>query len=272
MAVDWIRMRTDLYRDPKVVMIADHLSRSGGLLDRYVSQQMQCDMAITRNALRCATVGALVTVWGVTRHNGKRNTDDLIVRGARLTVVDEIADLPGFGEAMASVGWVRETKEGLVFPNFFEEFNSDPTSVTRSSAAERQRRYRERQRGNRDVTRDVTRDAREEKRRVEKNKKKTPLPPSLPDVLNTPEFCAAWESWQKHRREIKKPLTPEQAGKQLQQFVLWGASRSVAAINHTITKGWQGIREPDVDQGNGRSKTQGRANAALEAMRNADSK
>lgn len=55
----------------------------------------------------------------------------------------------------------------------------------------------------------------------------------------------AWDEWQRHRIEIKKPLTPTQAHKQLEQFEAWGAARSIAAIEYTIAKGWQGLREPD---------------------------
>lgn len=64
-------------------------------------------------------------------------------------------------------------------------------------------------------------------------------------ILDTPEFQSAWKDWLAHRREIKHALTPTQASKQLAQFESWGIARSIAAIEFTITKGWQGIREPD---------------------------
>jgi len=35
------------------------------------------------------------------------------------------------------------------------------------------------------------------------------------------------------------------AEQQLNQFVEWGESRSIAAIRHTVAKGWQGIQEPE---------------------------
>ena len=76
MAGDWIKMRTDLYRDPKVSRICDHLMGSDSGLARYVNQHLQRDMSVTRNVIRNVTVGALVAVWGVLRHRGKRNGDD----------------------------------------------------------------------------------------------------------------------------------------------------------------------------------------------------
>jgi hypothetical protein len=172
MASDWIKMRTDLYRDPKVSVIADELMDPEGRLARYVSQYCQCDMSVTRNVTRNAVVGALVAVWGVMRQRGKRRDDDLVCAGVTPQVLDDIADLPGFGSAMESAGWVIESLEGIEFPNFFEENNVDPSEKKSASAAERQRKYRERQKtfnsdGDSDVTRDVTVTHREEKRREE---------------------------------------------------------------------------------------------------------
>jgi hypothetical protein len=171
MAGDWIKMRTDLYRDPKVCLIADALLEPTGELARFVNQHLQCDMAVTRNVMRNVTVGALVTVWGVMRLRGKRIGVDLVCSRVTLPVLDDMADLPGFGDAMSSVGWVEETDEGVVFPRFFDDYNVDPTDKKASSAAERQRRYRERAKANGDANRDVTRDVtvthREEKSREE---------------------------------------------------------------------------------------------------------
>lgn len=164
-ASDWVKMRTDLYRDPKVCVMADRLMDEDGDLARYVDQNRQRQMTVTRNVMRNVTVGALVTVWGVTRHRGKRIGDDLLIRGATVSVVDDIADLPGFGEAMQSVGWAVETEEGVVFPAFFTEYNADPSEDSREKNAERQRRYRERRNGERNVTHNVTSNDRGEERR-----------------------------------------------------------------------------------------------------------
>lgn len=61
-------------------------------------------------------------------------------------------------------------------------------------------------------------------------------------------FIKAWQDWQEHRREIKKPLTPKASESQMAEFKAWGESRAVAAIRHTIKMGWQGIREQDAAQ------------------------
>jgi hypothetical protein len=66
---------------------------------------------------------------------------------------------------------------------------------------------------------------------------------SVTPAFDTDSFKAAWADWQQHRREIRKPLTPKAAEGQMRQFADWGEARAVAAIRHTITMGWQGIRE-----------------------------
>jgi hypothetical protein len=78
-----------------------------------------------------------------------------------------------------------------------------------------------------------------------------------------------WAKWQVHRAEIKKPLTRTQMETQLTKFAEWGAERSIKAMRHTISQGWQGIREDDSRPANGQpidkvgeilKRTQGNAN------------
>jgi len=88
-----------------------------------------------------------------------------------------------------------------------------------------------------------------------KKRKAAEMPP-IPDCLNLPAFTAAWDDYQTHRREIKKPLTPLAAKKQLNQLERWGLQRAIVAIDHSIAKGWQSIYEPKEYQNghsNGRS-------------------
>ena len=169
MTSDWIKMRTDLYRDPRVIIIAEYLMDPDGALARHVSQNCHRDMCVTRSVTRHVTVGALTTVWGVLRHRGKRNDADLFIKYCTIHVIDDVADLPGFGDAMAQVGWVRETEEGIVFPNFFSDFNIDPAEKKREQDKLRQRKYREKKcHSDSHSDSHVTVTHREEKRREEK--------------------------------------------------------------------------------------------------------
>lgn len=188
MAGDWIKMRTDLYRDPKVCLMADLLMNEEGELSRYVNQNTQRDMTVTRNVMRNVTVGALVSTWGVLRHRGKRQLDDLTLKGCTLSIIDDVSEIPGFGEAMKFVGWVIETDEGIVLPNFFEEFNVDPEEDSRKKNAERQRRYREKQASKNNANGNVTvtseSNVREEKRRISK-----------PSANSDPRFEEFWSAY-----------------------------------------------------------------------------
>ncbi len=69
----------------------------------------------------------------------------------------------------------------------------------------------------------------------------------IPLLLSTDEFAAAWTDWLAHRREIKHPIAPGSQTErgQLKQLESWGEARAIAAIRHTIFKGWQGLKEPD---------------------------
>lgn len=59
-------------------------------------------------------------------------------------------------------------------------------------------------------------------------------------------FASVWDSWVEHRKEIKKKLTETSVKQQLKQLSRWGERRSIAAIEYTIGKGWQGIMDDPV--------------------------
>lgn len=224
MAGDWIKMRTDLYRDPKVSVIAELLMAPDGDLARFVDQNRQRQMTVTRNVMRNVTVGALVSVWGVMRLRGKHVGDDLVCRGITSAVLDDIADLPGFGAAMVTVGWAIETDEGLVLPRFFEDQNVDPEDTAKRKNAERQKRFRERNSNESDdvdnVTHNVTVTHREEKRREEKKPKQAPIADAL--------FADFWEQYPKKvsKTEAEKAFTKLRPDAELLAVILEGLERA----------------------------------------------
>ena len=58
-----------------------------------------------------------------------------------------------------------------------------------------------------------------------------------------------WEAWQQHRIEMHKPITPTARGRQVMFIASIGKERAIAAIRHSIQKGWTGIFEaPARDQ------------------------
>lgn len=62
--------------------------------------------------------------------------------------------------------------------------------------------------------------------------------------LDFPNVRAAWDRWQTHRRELRKPLTPSTLKSQLAKLAAMGPARAITAIDHSIEKGWTGIFEP----------------------------
>jgi hypothetical protein len=66
------------------------------------------------------------------------------------------------------------------------------------------------------------------------------IPPELDNIV----FRRVWQEWQRHRCEMKKPLTKETTRKQLKKLAAMGEIRAVAALEFSITNGWQGIFEP----------------------------
>lgn len=63
----------------------------------------------------------------------------------------------------------------------------------------------------------------------------------IPLPFTSDEFGEAWNDWQQHRREIKKKLTPKSIEKQFMALAAMGESNAIAAIDHSIGKGWTGI-------------------------------
>jgi hypothetical protein len=160
MAGDWIKMRSALLSNPKVHTIARLVGecRAASKVLTTGANCPPCEV-LSRNALRNVTVTALLLVWS----SATEHTSDGVMRCCDLIDIDEIAGIPGFGEAMEHVGWALydDEKDAIILPNF-TEWNTPAKDRT---AAERQRRFREKRNGK--VTRDSN--GREEKRREEKD-------------------------------------------------------------------------------------------------------
>lgn len=187
MAGDWIKMRPALLTSPKVNGIARTLES-----DRSVSNVLSTGFngamseIVTRNVMRNVTVASLLVIWGA----ANEHTANGVFHNADLSDIDDMVGIPGFGLAMAQVGWAEfDESEGCVrLPNF-NEYNTSgrERSGTAKTAAQRQREYRERKRNAEsdvtdNVTSDVTRYRREEKSREES----TPCSPPEGDHA-TPE-------------------------------------------------------------------------------------
>lgn len=113
MAGDWIKMRADLFTHPKVVRISS---------------------AMKADTLR--TVGGLMSVWCLF----DAHSEDGQLEGYSFEVVDELLRWSGFSKAMAGVGWLEETPDGLALPRF--DAHNGQSSKRRAQDADRKREVR----------------------------------------------------------------------------------------------------------------------------------
>lgn len=148
MAGDWIKMRGNLWDDPRVGAIVDATDSS-----------------------EAAVVGALYWLWST----ADQHTEDGCMPGLTLRQIDRKTGVPGFAAAMVSIGWITETPQGIVIAKF-EEHNG--TSAKRR-ATDAQRKANSRNVSASDADKAQTEDGqntptlgareREEKRREEEN-------------------------------------------------------------------------------------------------------
>jgi len=245
-------------------------------------------MSVTRNVMRNAVVGALVSVWGVARHQGTRVDDDLHLNNCELFVIDEIADMPGFGSAMEAAGWCLVSTQGLVFPKFFKEHNTDPKDAKREKDRLRQQRHRDSKQG-RDkpvtVTRDCHADVTHRERERERVESNTPNPLSggrkqrkppftiddvkFPDGMDSPDVRNAVADWLQHKRSLGKGYkTTSSVHRLIEQWLMNGPAAFVEAIHHSIGQNYQGVYSPGGGNGTGNNqRDHGAARESSEELR-----
>lgn len=97
MAGDWIKMRGNLWDDPRVARLAD----------------------LTDNS-EAAVVGGLYWLWAT----ADQHSADGIMPGLSLKGIDRKTGIPGFGKALCQIGWLVDHPEGVRIPHF-EEHNGD---------------------------------------------------------------------------------------------------------------------------------------------------
>lgn len=224
MAGDWIKMRGSLFRNPKVMAIANSLAESDSF--RRWSTDPGClkcgeqNRNVTRNVTVCVTVCALMQIWCVANECGRADGDDVLLDHTSLETLSGICGVDGFASQVARVGWLVEESSvtgvrSVRFPKFLL-YNVPEDERYKKSNAERQRKFREKQagkpsrqgnkRGNvtRNVTRNVTVTDREEKRREEENTPKTPFEASAFEQ----SFKEFWDVFPQNR-DGKKPEVEE---------------------------------------------------------------
>lgn len=205
--MSWIKMRVNLDTDPAVIGIASRLK----LPELHV-------------------IGLLWKIWAW----ADQHTADGNAVSVTSVTLDRFTGVPGFANALRKVGWLTGKDNALTFPNFAR--HNGATAKLRGKTAKRVANFR----NARSVT-NVTHSPLPDK--IREDKKDTPT--EYPEALRSDRFKKVWAEWESHRKEIKKPLTPTSRIKQFQHLAEMGEAKAIETIQHTIFKGWQGLKEPD---------------------------
>jgi hypothetical protein len=96
-AGDWIKMRGNLWDDPRVARLCDSTGQS-----------------------EAAVIGALYWLWAA----ADQHTETGVMPGLSLRQIDRKTGVQGFGDALASIGWIIDSPEGIEIVNF-EEHNGE---------------------------------------------------------------------------------------------------------------------------------------------------
>jgi hypothetical protein len=108
MAGDWIKLRSNLWDDPRIARVCD-------LLD--------CTEA--------SVIGGLYWLWAT----ADQHTETGVMPGLTLRQVDRKTGIPGFGQALCDIGWLADHPDGVRISRF-EEHNG-ASAKRRCSDAQR---------------------------------------------------------------------------------------------------------------------------------------
>lgn len=179
MAGEWIKMRTNLWDDPRVSQL--------------------CDLT---GAPEASVVGALYWLWTA----ADEHTEDGFMPGLSLAAIDRKTGVRGIGAAMVSIGWLAESADGVTISNFTE--HNGKSAKTRAQGAKRAANHR----SNADCVTDSLHERdggvtgalpREEKRREELTSK-----PTTPDGVVVASLAGNPPGGRPERSE--KPECPHQ--------------------------------------------------------------
>jgi hypothetical protein len=93
MSGDWIKMRNNLWDDPRVSRL--------------------CDMTGESEA---AVVGGLYWLWA----SADEHTEDGYMPGLSVTGIDRKTGIKGLGQALVDIGWIEDTEGGITIQRFDE--------------------------------------------------------------------------------------------------------------------------------------------------------
>lgn len=182
MAGDWIKMRNNLWDDPRVSQICD-----------------------TTSALEATVIGGLYWLWSA----ADEHTETGHMPGLSVGGIDRKTGVKGFGAALVSVGWIEDTEGGITIIRFDEHNGS--SAKRRSTDAQRKANSRNLSAFDADINATESGQsapdcgAREEKRREENKEHKSKATPSGDLLAGIPEQLA--NDFKAMRNKLRAPIT-----------------------------------------------------------------
>lgn len=113
MSGEWVKMRTNLWDDPRVARLCDATDASEG-----------------------AVIGGLYWLWA----SADDHSEDGCMPGLSLTRLDRKTGVPGLGAALVAIGWIEDTEGGLTIIRFSE--HNGNSAKKRAVDAKRASRHR----------------------------------------------------------------------------------------------------------------------------------
>jgi hypothetical protein len=219
MAGDWIKMRTNLWTDGRV---------------RLLARLLKCNVA--------TVTGVTFRLWSI----ADQHSIDGVLNGYDAAAINDEVGVPGAAEALSDerIGWLVIESDRVIIPRFNE--HNGESAKRRAQENARVRAWRKAQKCNgfgnaATVSKPVTR---EEKRREENISNKSTLI-ELPENLNTPACKAAWDEWLAYKAERRERYkSAKTINAKLTSLSKLGPERMVRAIAFSIEQGYQGIFEP----------------------------
>lgn len=95
---------------------------------------------------------------------------------------------------------------------------------------------------------------------ITQERKERASEPEIIPVGMSADLWSALKRWEQYRVESRKKLTPSGKEALIKQCMAMGDQRAIAAIDHSIAQGWQGMYEP-------KQATNGQANQSDEQRR-----
>lgn len=232
MAGDWMKMRTNLWDDPRVGRLCDYTE-----------------------ATEAAVIGGLYWLWAT----ADEHTTDGFLAGMSLRQIDRKTGIPKFGAGLVAIGWITEKDGGIVIERF-EEHNGRGAKA-RAQNARRQSIHKDSSKsGNGQVTDPAlpkgetgnggsvteTTGQRDLEREREEEKKNTLSLSHAIEKLPT-ELHAPFQRWlEVHRFKTGQAMSEIQLDAVVMDLLRRG-DRALADIEFSITKGSKNLLDSSND-------------------------